>query len=329
MSQDSRRSLLKSIAAASAANLLPVRRAAAAEEPYPHKPVVIVFPYAAGGSVDSLIRAVAEQLTSRFGQSFVVDNRPGAGSSIGAEYVAHATPDGLTLLWAGWATLTTNFALYRKLRYKVDDFAPITSTFNGVIGLAVQPSIPATNFKELVEYLKRSGTSFDYGTAGIGSSPHLLMQLGAKTTGINFTMLSYKGETQGITDVIGGHLMAFAGSVSNLIQHHRSGAIRLIAVSSTDRLPAYSDVPTFHEVGYSQLDFAYWHGLLAPAGTPGPIISSLNAAVVDAMKSPAVQVRLSPDQRAMTSTPEQFRDLIARDKVKWGDLVTANHLTAD
>jgi tripartite-type tricarboxylate transporter receptor subunit TctC len=314
-------------AAAAGAALGPLR--SFAQGAYPSKPVTIVFPYAAGGQVDGVVRAVAEQLTLHLGQPFVVENRAGAGSSIGAQYVARAQPDGHTLLWAGWPTLTTNFALYKSLHYKLDDFAPISPTVNGVIGLAVRSDIPAQNFKEFVDYVKSKGGSLAYGTAGIGSSPHLLMELGAKAAGVNLTMISYKGEAQAVTDVMGGHLPAFAGSVTNLIQQHRAGNLRLIGISSAQRLPEYKDVPTFDEAGYPQLDFTFWHGLVAPAKTPRSIIDKLNAAVVAAMKEPTVLARLSPDQNAMTSSPEDFRRLILADKNKWGEVIVANNLSAE
>lgn len=323
-----RRRLLKLMAGAGAgAALHPV--IGAAQAAYPTRPVTIVFPFSAGGSVDGMIRAVAEDLTQRMGQPFIVDSRPGAGSTIGAEVVARSTPDGHTLLWSGWNTLTTNLALYRNIRYKIEDFAPITSTFSGVIGLAVRPNIPASDFRQLSQHIQNTGGSLEYGTAGIGTSPHLLMQLAAKAAGIKLTMVPYKGEAQGVTDMTGGHLPMFAGSVSNMIEHHRAGALRLVGLSSPVRLEAYPGVPTFHEAGYPQLDFAYWHALLAPTGTPPAIVSKLNAAVKAAMGTTLVAARLSPDQKVTTSSPEELGRLIREDKQKWGDVIMENRLVAD
>lgn len=319
-----RRTILKAAAASISLAAIPLAHAQKSTAP-----LTIVFPYGAGGAVDALIRTLGQYLTSELGRPVIVDNRPGANSIIGADHVARSRPDGNTILWAAWPTLTTNLTLFPNLPYSLDNFEPITSTFQGYTSLSVANNIPARNYKEVVEYARANGNSLLYGALGQGSSPHLLMELGGLLTGVEFELVSYKGEVQGLQDLLGGNLPAFAGAMSNQLPHHQSGRLRIIGVSSDARLPDLPDVPTFKEAGFPDLAVSYWHGVLAPKGTPQAVIDELNMAIAAGMQTPAVKARLSIDQRVMTSSPEQFRELIVSDATKWGDLIRSRGIKVE
>lgn len=284
-------------------------------------PLTIVFPYGAGGAVDGIIRTLAEYMSGALKRPVIVDNKPGANSIIGAEYVARARPDGNTLLWAAWPTLTTNLALYPSIRFSHSNFAPITSTIQGYTGLSVANQVPAHNFKELVDHVKKNGNQLAYGSLGKGGSPHLMMELGSIVSGVKFDLVPYKSDVQGIGDLLGGHLTAYAGPIANQAPHHQAKTLRIIAISSENRLPDLPDVPTFKEAGFPELVVSYWHGVVAPAGMPRNLITEFNQVIAAGMQQPSVKGKLALDQRVMTSSPESFKSLIESDTKKWGDLI--------
>lgn len=322
-----RREFLKSASAFAALGLL--GRVAGAQASYPAKPITIVFPYGAGGAVATMARAVALHLQGRLGTPVIVEFKPGAATAIGTEFVAKAAPDGYTLLWTSGSTMTTNPVLYKGLRYKPEQFEPITSVFHGALGLCVRSNIPATNFREWVDWAKKNGGKLEYGAAGAGTSPHLLMTSAGRQVGLQPTLISYKGEPPAVADIIGGHLPAFCGALPNMVQHHQARTLRVIAVSSAKRLAAYPDMPTFGEAGFPELEYLFWHGVFAPVGTPPPVIDLVRAGIHEAMATPAVKALLSPDQNVMVGSGEDLRKLIARDTQKWGAVIRENNIVPE
>jgi tripartite-type tricarboxylate transporter receptor subunit TctC len=296
-----------------------------AQDGYPSRPIRLVLPYAVGGSADTLARALAEQMRASLGQPVVVDSRPGANSMLGAELVAQAPKDGYTLLYLGWPTISTNLVTYKDVRYRLEDFQPITTFYRSPVSLTVRKDLPVHNLKELIEHARRQG-GLNFGTSGAGSSPHLLMERLKQATGVAFQHVPYKGEGPAVQDVLGGHLPVFAGSIATPLQHVRSGALKVVATSLPERLPAFPEVGTFREAGFAEHVFTYWHGIAAPAGTPRPVIDKVHAAVVAAMASRAVRNVLGPDQIPTLLSPEAFTALIRKDIETWAPVIRANNL---
>lgn len=318
----SRRRAVSSLGALAAAAAVPQ---VLAQSAYPSRPIRIILPYTGGGSADALARAIGEHLRT-LGQPVIVESHPGANSMLGADLAAKAPKDGYTLLYLGWPTISTNLVSFKDVRYKLEDFQPITTLYRSPVSLTVRKDFPANNLKELIEYARKNGRRMSYGTSGTGSSPHLLLEKMSATSGITFEHVPYKGEGPAVLDVLGGHLPLFAGSIATPLQHLRSGALKVIATSSSERLPAFPDVMTFKESGFPEHVFTYWHGFAAPAGTPRPIIDKLHATIVAAMSTQAVRNVLSPDQIPYTLSPEQFTALIRQDIDDWGPVIRAAKL---
>lgn len=292
---------------------------------YPVKPIRFILPYAGGGSADALARSIGEEVHERLGQPMLVESHPGANSMIGAELVARSAPDGYTVLYLGWPTITTNFVMYKKVPYKLQDFQPITTFFRTPVGLTVKSDMPVSNLKELIEYARKQG-SLAYGTSGAGSSPHLLMEKLSKVTGVRFEHVPYKGEGPAVQDVLGGHLPMFAGSLATPAQFLKAGTLKVIVTSNAERLPEFPNVPTFKEAGFASHVFTYWHGAAVPAGTPQAVVDKLHAAFVAAMASARVRKVLTPDQIPTTLSPKEFSELIRRDIENWGPVVREANL---
>jgi tripartite-type tricarboxylate transporter receptor subunit TctC len=321
--RDTRRRFLATLAASGALTI--TCRPARAEDAWPSRPIHLILPYTVGGSADALARAIADQLRDKLGQTTIVDSRPGANSMMGAEIVARSAADGYTLLYLGWPTISTNLVVYRKVPYKLEDFQPITTIFRSPVALTLRRDSPIASLAELMAQAKQKG-SIAYGTAGTGSSPHLLLERLKQSTGVNFEHVPYKGEGPAVLDVMGGHLPMFAGSLATPLQQIRSGALKAIVVSSAERLPAFPDVPTFREAGFAQHVFTYWHGFAAPAGVPRAIVDRLHAAIAAAIESEPVRNVFTPDQVPTILTPEAFTALIRQDIATWSPIIRASKL---
>ncbi len=313
-----------------AASTLPAHAAfgtaAWAQGGYPNKPIRIILPYAGGGSADALARAIAEELHTSLGQTVIVESRPGANSMLGAELVAKSPNDGYTLLYLGWPTISTNLVVYKDVKYKLDDFQPLTTIFRSPVALTVRKDLPVSNLTELLDYARKQG-GLNYGTSGNGSSPQLLMERLSRDTGVPLRHVPYKGEGPAVLDVIGGHLPVFAGSIATPLSHIHAGTLKVLATSNDERLSALPDVQTFKEAGFKDQVFTYWHGFALPAGTPKPIVDRLHAAIVKAMGSPGVRKVLSVDQIPVTMSPEAFKALIQKDIDTWAPVIRASNLT--
>ena len=290
---------------------------------YPAKPVRILVGFAPGGATDIVARAVAPRLTAALGQQVIVENRPGAGSNIAAEIVARAAPDGYTLLMGTIAALAINPSLYGKVPFDpVEDFAPITQAgaMNNII--VVHPVLPVKTLKAFVALAKSRPGQINYATPGASSSAHLAGELFRKVAGIDIVPVHYKGGGQAIVDVLAGHVPVAFSSVPVVIPHVKAGKFKAIAVTTGKRAAALPDVPTVAETGYKGYEVNNWYGLLAPTGTPRPVIDRLNKEATGVLKSPDIAKFLSDHgHEPVTTTPEQFGAFIKSEITKWAKIV--------
>jgi tripartite-type tricarboxylate transporter receptor subunit TctC len=305
--------------AALAATLIATTTALAQQ--YPSKPVRFVVPYAAGGATDLIARVIGEGLSAHLGQPFVIDNRPGAATLLGAQLVAKAEPDGYTLLMATSTTLAINASLYKNLPYDpVKDFAPISLAIQHPFVLLVDPKLPVHNVKELVALAKSKPGQLAYASGGSGSFPHLAMALFQAMTGIDVIHVPYKGSAPALTDLMGGQVaMIFDNTALNYV---KSGKIRALAVTTKDRLSVMPDVPTLQEAGVPGYELAAWQGVIAPAGTPRAVVDKLNEAIVKLLHEPETAKRLTGDGgQIITSTPDQFAAYIKSEIGRFAKIV--------
>jgi tripartite-type tricarboxylate transporter receptor subunit TctC len=266
----------------------------AAAQDYPSRPVKIVVSYAPGGSNDVVARVIAPELQKELGQSFVVENRAGASGTIGADMVAKAAPDGYTLfMGAGAHALAPS--LYKKLPYDiVKDFAPISLAATSTYVLVLNPSVPATTLPELIALLKSKPGQLNYASAGKGTPLHLAAELFKSKTGTDIVHVPYGGDTPALNDLMAGTIQLSFMSVASTAPQIRAGKLRALAVTSARRSDALPDLPTLGELGIAGYDVGTWWGLLAPAGTPEPIVLKLNAAMRKAVAQPQVKERFAP-----------------------------------
>jgi len=296
----------------------------ASAQSYPAKPIHIVVPFAPGGITDILARALGQRLTETWNQQVVIENKPGANSQTGAEYVAKVAPDGYTLLVSADTTFVMNPHLYSKLGYDpVKDFAPVSGLGISPQALVVHPSVPAQNLMELIELAKKKPGEINYGTFGAGSSGHLNIELLQSLTGAKFTAVHYKGASPAINDVLGNHIQMVIVSIGLVAQHWQAGKLRVLGFGSTARLPQYPDVPTLAESGLPGYEAASWYGLAAPKATPREIVDKLSAETQRIFADPAFRDRfLAPNFiYSIAGPPESFARRIDVDLVKWGKVI--------
>jgi tripartite-type tricarboxylate transporter receptor subunit TctC len=294
----------------------------AQSEGWPQRPVRILVPFGAGGNTDIITRIMAQHLGEVFGQQFVVETRPGAAGAIAAEAVARAPADGYTLLMATLPQIAIVPAMTKTPYDPVKDLVPISNIGTNPFVLIVHPSIPANNVAEFVEYARKKPDKLTYVAAGAGSLTHLAMVLFLKRAGIEMIPVMYKGGPMGLTDVIAGHVDAYFASLSVVVPHATSGALRLLAVSGDKRAPQIPDVPTLIESGFPGFKTLLWTGLMAPAGTPKDIINRIAEEVSRAVKDPKVAERLADNGvDALGNSPEEFAATIATDIALWAEAV--------
>jgi len=298
----------------------------AAAQNYPVRPVRIIVPSPPAGGTDIVGRVLADHFTKAFGQQFFVENKPGAGNLIGIEAAARSAADGYTLLMTA-STLVLNTVLYHKVPYDpVRDFAPITLAATAPNILIVNPSVPAKNVAELVALAKEKPGALSYGTPGIGTSPHLCMELLKTMAGIDLQHVPYRGTAAAVTDVISGQIaVAFATALTAKPQVD-SGRVRALAVSGPLRVEAMPNVPPVGDTvpGYEAMQ---WYGLLAPAGVSNSVVEKLNAEALVALRSKEMKQRLATDgAEPLGSTPAEFAVFIRQELDKWGRVVEAAHI---
>ena len=298
---------------------------------YPSKPIRYIVPYAPGGSTDIVARLLAQKLTESMGQQVVVENRPGAGGSIGAEIVAKAAPDGYTMVTAVTSIMAINQFLYRKLPFDPErDFAPVSQVGSLPLILMVHPSIPARNVKELIAVAKARPGQLNYGSSGIGTGTHMTTELFKTMAGIDIVHIPYKGSGQVMGDIIGGQLALIFDQVVSSIPHVQAGKLRMLAITSSKRFVSLPDVPTVAESGVPGYESISWAGVAVPAATPRAIVMRLHGEFTKAVAAPDIRERFIRDGiEPVGSTPEQFAEHIRRERIKWAKVVKDSGARAD
>lgn len=303
----------------------------AAAQGYPRETVKWIVPFPAGGPTDAMARRLAEKLGERLGQQVVVENKGGAGGSIAAEAVARAKPDGQTLFFGTTGTMAINPSLYARLRYDpVKDFAPVSLMATTMNVLVVNPAVPATNLRELIKLAKAHPGTLTYGSAGNGSSNHLSGELFRSSADLQITHVPYKGSAAALVDLLGGRLTMMFDTIAQQTQNIAAGKVRALAVTGAKRSPLLPEVPTAQEAGLKGFDVTIWYGVLAPAGTPAPVIERLNREIVAVMSTEEMKKRMQADgAEAKPTTPAEFASLIKHDMAKWAPVVKGSGATLD
>jgi tripartite-type tricarboxylate transporter receptor subunit TctC len=313
-----RRRWLQSAAALLGATALPARAA------WPERAVRIVVPFTPGGSTDILARAIGERLQDALGQPFVIENRPGAGGSIGASEVARATPDGYTLLMGHIGTLAVNPSLYRDLPYDPrTSFAAVALVARVPNVLVVNPAVPAKTVTELIALAKAKPGSLRYASGGNGSAAHIAMEYFKLRTQTDLLHVPYKGTAPAVTDVMGGQVEVTMTGVPAVLQQVKAGRLRALAVSSATPVESLPGVPTIAQAtGLADFEAVQWYGIVAPARTPEPVIAALNREINRALVSPALKSRLDAEgAQTDPTTPEAFGAMIVREIARWKPVI--------
>ena len=294
--------------------------AVAIAQSYPAKAVHLVVPYTPGGGADTLARATAQRLSEVWGQQVLVENKPGANTAIGAEYVAKSAADGYTLLMIETA-LVINPSLYAKLPYDTfRDFAPVAGLVAISQALVVTPSSPLKSVPELIQLAKTKPGEISYASFGLGSTAHLNMEMLQQMAGIRLNHIQYKGSAPAMVDVAGGHVAMMFNSTGGVLPQLKSGKLRLIAMGSKARLPQYPDIPTVAEAGLGGFEASAWFGMVAPAATPRDVIGRINGTLQKIYAEPAFREKnLLPQAfEPIVGTPEQFGEYMRAEALKWG-----------
>ena len=294
-----------------------------AAQPYPAKPVRVIVAFSAGGTTDILARAIGQKLTQAMGQQFIVDNRPGAGGTIGTDMVAKSPPDGYTLLIGSTSSIAVNVSLYAKLPYDpVRDLTPVMQVATGAFVIAVHPSLPVANVRELIALAKSRPGQLNFGSSGNGTSLHLAAELLKSMAGISMTHVPYKGASAAIPDLVAGQLQLMFSDMPPFAPHVAAGRLRAIAVTTSKRSSVLPNLPTVAESGVPGYEATSWYGYLAPAGTPRRIIDQLVAELTRAVQSADMKERYHTlGIETYTGTPEQFGTYIQSETAKWAEVV--------
>lgn len=306
------------------ASILLVAPTLAVAQDWPTRPVRIVSPFAAGGTADILARMVADHLSAVFKQQFFVENRPGAGNMIGIESVARSAPDGYTFLMTA-STLSLNSVLYKKISYDpIKDFAPITIAATAPNVLIINPGVPAKTLKEFIALAQKQAGKLTYGTPGIGTSPHMSMELFKSLARVDLQHIPYRGTAPALTDVISGQITAMFANALTAKPQIESGKVRALGVTTATRSGTMPNIPSIAEAGVPGYDAVQWYGFLAPAGTPQPILAQIHAEATKALNSAEMKEKLASDgAEPAPSTPEAFAAHIRNEIEKWRKVAKA------
>ena len=319
--------MLKTLIRAGAAVLaLLAAMTAAGAADYPERPVTIVVGFPPGGASDIMARIVADKLGSLLGQPFIVDNRPGAGGNVAGEFVAHAAPDGYTLLLGNNAILATNVNLYAKIGFDpVKDFAPISLVGTQANVLVVNLNVQAHSLADLIVLAKANPGKLNFASSGYGLAAHLAGELFKAQAQIDIVHVPYKGSAPALQDVIAGQDQMMFATASGVMGFLANGQVRALAVTTLKRTAILPDIPTMDEAGLPGFEATTWHGLVAPAGTPHDIVETLHRAVVEALKDASVQQKLAALGIDIAgSTPDEFAAYIAAEIPKWAAIIKAS-----
>jgi tripartite-type tricarboxylate transporter receptor subunit TctC len=305
--------------------------AADASNDYPSKSVRIVVPYPPGGSNDVIARVLAQKLSEQTGQTFIVDNRAGAGGNVGADWVARSEPDGYTLLLTAPPALTTNVFLYKKMPFDpAKAFAPVSLIATVPIVLVVHPSTGIESVGELLQTAKAKPGTLNFGSSGNGSTNHLAGELLKRRAGIDIVHVPYKGAAPALSDLLGGHIPMMFDNIPALMPHVRSGAVTAIGVAGSSRAKALPEVPTVAEAGVDDFEASAWFGLVAPANTPAPVLTRLQQAVRASLESPDVLKRLSElGAEASGVSGDAFGRFLSEETRKWGTIIEESGAKVD
>jgi tripartite-type tricarboxylate transporter receptor subunit TctC len=297
---------------------------------YPSRPIKIIVPFSPGGAVDGPTRIVAQELSKRLGQQVVVENRPGAGATIGSEAVAKSPADGYTLLLAS-QTNAISATLYSQLKFHpLDDFAPIMLIGREPGVLVVHPSLPVQTIQELMTYIRERPGQLDYASSGNGSGQHLFAALFLSQTGLKMNHVPYRGSGQATTDLLGGQVMVSFPGIAGMLGHIKAGKLRALAVTSANRSPQLPDVPTIGESAVPGYTAYVWLGLMAPKGTPPAIIDKLHRELLSTMATPEVKSYMANASiDLVASTPAEFAAFFREEIDRWGKIIKATGAKID
>ena len=300
-------------------------------QPWPSKPIKYIVPFAPGGSTDILGRIVAEKLTVALGQPVVVENKPGAGGGLGADFVAKAAPDGYTIMGGTISTHAINASLYSNLPYDpVKDFVAITLLARVPNMLVINPDVPAKTVVELIKLLKANPSKYTFASAGNGTSQHLSGELFKSMAGVEMQHIPYKGSPPALQDVVGGQVTMTFDNITTAWPLAKAGKLRALAVTTAKRSTVAPDVPTLAEAGLVGFEVGSWQGVFAPAGTPPEIVKRLNAEIVKILNLPDVKEKLfALGAEPVGDTPEQFAAFVKSEVAKWSDVVKKSGAKVD
>lgn len=314
------------------AGMVSASRVASAQTPdaWPSRPLRFILPFPPGGGTDILGRLISERLTAALGQPVLTENRGGAGGNVGAEAAARSSPDGYTIVLVA-PSLAISPSLYSKLNYDpVKDFAPVSLVAKVPNVMITHPSVPAQTLAEFIRLAKTKPGGMNFGSGGSGTSNHLAGELFNIVAGVKLVHVPYKGVNLAMNDVLSGQIQFVVIGVPAAAPHIKAGRLRALGLVAQQRSVALPEVPTVAEAGLREFEVTTWYGILAPAGTPRPIVARLNAEIVRIMHAPEMNDRLaSMATEPVTSTPEEFADYIKREIAKWGDVVRQAGLKAD
>ena len=308
---------------ATAAAALPVIPTLSWAQNYPSRPITLVVPFPPGGGNDIMARLVGERMSKTLDQPVVIENRPGAGGNIGSRQAARSAPDGYTILLTFTGTLAINPSLYANLGYDPSkELIPIGSISTTPAVMVVNPSVPAQNLVEFIAYAKANPGKINYGHSGVGTVVHVATEMMANAAGIDIKSIPYKGTAPALSDLLGGHVTLMIPPIPAVISQVKGGTLRALGVTSQQRSPLLPDVPTLSEAGLPGFFSEQRYGLMAPAGTPRPIIERLNKELRAALAEDAVRQRILDDGAlARSDSPEDYGASIAKDQETWGGIV--------
>jgi tripartite-type tricarboxylate transporter receptor subunit TctC len=301
-----------------------------AQQPYPNRPVTIVVPFSPGTGIDILARTLGERFNAQWGVPVVVENRPGASGNIGAEAAAHAAPDGYTLLMTA-TSFATNVALAKRLPYDPQEsFAPVALVATGTLALVVAPSSPARTIREFVDLVRVKPGALNYASTGNGTVQHLTMELLKQALGIDLVHIPYKANAGAITDVAGGHVEAMITPVHTAGPLVKQNRLRMLAVLSAERSPVFPSVPTLKEEGFPDLEVEVWYAMLAPMGTPQPVVARLNSEVQEILANNEVRDALAKQGLSpVGGSTERLAELLRTELARWPRVVARAGIKAD
>jgi len=300
-----------------------------AEQPYPSRTVKIVIPFPPGTPSTFVIRALADRLSEKFKQPFIIENRGGAGGTLGAAAVAAAEPDGYTLLASSPGPLVTAAAMFKTLNYDPTALVPVARLFDSPQLLAIHPSLPVSSVEELVRHAKAHPRTINFASPGVGTFPHLLGEMLKTSAGIQIDHVPYNGPSAALNDVVAGHVKMYFETSPLIIPLAEAGTLRVLAVAAETRVERLPNIPTMRESGYPNVLGSFWSGLVAPPGTPAHIVTAINAAANEAIRSAELGDALAKlAARPQTGTPHEFGEFIAAETRKWGSVIRSAGIKA-